>query len=548
MFPHTIARSTSILLALLCLLPACISLHPEVLATSHTSQQAADVVLFVDTQHPSASDQNSGTQEAPLKTIGAGLREAKAQRTAGRSTLVQIADGIYREQIHSVIGDGSPITLQAITPGKVVISGSDIWDGWQPAGDGSYTHAWPYDWGVEPNPWAGDDIEVSELARRHELVVVDGSLLRQVLAHDQLTEGTFVVDEQHDQITVKPPSGIALEQATVEVGVRERLLQIQRGSNITIRGLVFQHSSEALDDAAVWFIDMDTVLVEDCIFQWNNAVGFKVMSSRNVTIRRVQANNNGIDGLGANRIRGLVLEDTTTAYNNWRGDWGDFYGWAVGQKLLYIHDGIIRRHQSFGNQSRGFWLDTNNSNIVIEASVFRNNRRDGLFIEANNGPITLKESIIAGNGDAGLLIAHSRSVTLEQNILCHNQESQIEVTGTSGTRRIVDWETEQALDVLTEHTTIVQNTMIGTQPEQLLFALKMPDDPWNQLVQTLHADHNRWFHSLNTMVLQVNGARLLNFNDWQHHTGQDTHSVFANPGAIAACQSTTVFLPLVISE
>lgn len=312
-----------------------------------------------------------------------------------------------------------------------MISGSDIWRGWQSAGDGAYSHAWPYDWGEEPNPWIADGVEVGPLARRHEPVFVDGALLRQVLAPAELAPGTFLVDEGADRIVVRPRAGVDLRQATVEVGVRRRLLQAQHGSGLTARGLTFQHSAEVLESAAVLLSDVSNVVLEDCTFRWNNAVGLKILSSRNVTVRRSAAISNGIDGMSAYKAGAVLLEDTVTAYNNWRGGWGGLYGWAIGQKFMHVHGAVIRRHRSIGNLTRGFWLDTDNVDVAIEDSVFRDNRRDGLFVEANNGPIAVRSSLFAGNGAAGLLVAHSRQVTLDGNSLCSNLESRIEVTGTA---------------------------------------------------------------------------------------------------------------------
>jgi hypothetical protein len=540
---HTHPYRLLLLLALLSVTLSVLAAHPL------AAQTATVITLYVDTQHTDASDNNPGTQDRPFQTIGAALRRAQKDRASGQEIIIRIADGTYREQINSVLGDGSPITIEAITPGKAIISGSDIWGGWQDVGDGTYTHAWPYDWGEELNPWAAAGIDVAPLVRRHELVVVNGTLLRQVLAPSELVSGTFTVDESADRITIRPSGGIDIAQATVEVGVRLRLFQVQRGSNLTIRGLTFQHSTEALDHAAVWFINLTNLLIEDCTFQWNNAVGLKLNTSTNVTVRRSISTHNGMDGMGADEMRNLLLEDTVTSYNNWRGDWGGFYIWSIGQKFMHIHGAVIRRHQSIGNQTRGFWLDTDNADIVIEDSIFRNNRRDGLFIEANNGPITVRNSIFAHNQDMGLFMAHSRDLTLEGNQLCSNLIAQLGITGTGTPRQITNWETAQVLDVFTEHITLNNNTAVGSGG-QFLFHAQIPESPWQQFVTTFSANSNHWYHESTTKAFRMNDGKVLDVKGWQGYTGQDANATTGEPAEPACANkqlfgSEQIFLPTV---
>jgi hypothetical protein len=290
--------------------------------------------------------------------------------------------------------NGAPIVVEAINLGKVIVSGSDVWGDWRRESEGIYTRDWPYNWGVASVPWSGD-VDVPVIVRRHELVAVNGKLLRQILSRSELVAGTFHVDEGANRISFRPPNGVDLGQARVEVGMREQLLRIQGGNNVTIRGLVFQHSTEVLDQAAVIFQNIEHILIEHCTFQWNNAVGLMLFTSRDVTVRDSSASHNGFDGMAGYKLRDLVLEDNVTAHNNWRGVWGEFYYWATGQKFMSVPGAIVRRHQSYANQSRGFWFDTDNTDVLVEDSSFHDNRRDGLFSEANVGPATVQESLFA---------------------------------------------------------------------------------------------------------------------------------------------------------
>ena len=48
----------------------------------------------------------------------------------------------------------APVVIEAREQGTVVLEGADVWTDWTPAGEpGTFTHRWPYTWGVAPNPY-----------------------------------------------------------------------------------------------------------------------------------------------------------------------------------------------------------------------------------------------------------------------------------------------------------------------------------------------------------------------------------------------------------
>src|SRR5262249_49614550 len=147
---------------------------------------------------------------SPLKTIGAGAAMAVANNQAGIGTKVIIRPGIYREAVSlSFSGKDTsmPITFQASTPAKTVMSGADVWDGWTPTnGSPVYTHAWPYGWGLCPldtgtssdGTFHTDDgiaPPEEDVVRRREMIFVGGKLMTQVMTSTALRVGTFFVDE-----------------------------------------------------------------------------------------------------------------------------------------------------------------------------------------------------------------------------------------------------------------------------------------------------------------------------------------------------------------
>jgi hypothetical protein len=136
--------------------------------------------------------------------------------------------------------------------------------------------------------------------------------------------------------------------------------------------------------------------------------------SKYITLRNVRANHNGY-GNGSAQGSYLRLENIETSYNNWRGDWGGFYGWDVaGIKMLDTHHAVIKGYRSVGNKCAGFWLDWNNSDIQIDNAFWAHNKGSGVFFEISQGPITMRDSVIAFNEEAGVFTANCNNVTLER--------------------------------------------------------------------------------------------------------------------------------------
>src|SRR5690606_7250001 len=109
------------------------------------------------------------------------LQQAVRNRVNGSGTRVVLLPGTYRSILMPEWTDpgAAPIVIEAAQPGTAVISGADVWDDWSCSGS-TCTHSWQYDWGTAANPWAGD-VDIGPLARRRELVIVNGKNLEQVL-------------------------------------------------------------------------------------------------------------------------------------------------------------------------------------------------------------------------------------------------------------------------------------------------------------------------------------------------------------------------------
>jgi len=486
-------------------------------------------VIHVNNQHSDSSDTNPGTEDLPLKTISVAAGIADDFKKANVSTTVLIHPGVYRETVdlpHNDDKTDAKIVFEGTEKGSVVISGSDIWTDWvkQPNSE-IYTHDWPYDWGAVQNPWGSHGQHLDEIVRRREMIFVDGMLLKQVLSYEALEENSFFVSEPEDTVYIWPGLNADLSNATVEVAVRSGLFIVNNRKNLEIKKLVFQHDSSGPDKKAVEIHSSPNAIVEDCFFVWNNWGGIQFFQSTNITARRNVANHNGGKGMEAWKIKGLLFEDNETSYNNWRGVRGGFTGFAVaGLKHLLIHDGVYRNHTSIGNSTRGFWLDQDNTNILIENAIWKDNLTDAIFIEASAGPITIKDSVICNNKDGrGAIIGgNSENVTLEGNFIYNNGNSQLMLEGNSE-RDSGNWETGEKFTLDVKNWVIRDNVIAGNGPDQLLIVRAGP----NNFLENFVSGNNVWINSADD-VFGITKENITDIEGWRSFTDQDLDSKFEN--------------------
>jgi hypothetical protein len=499
--------------------------EPEVPPPAGPSPEYDHLIqIHVNPSHPSASDLNAGTEAAPLATIRAGLDAAfTLRRVQGKGARVLVYPGTYRETINTVyanVGDAL-IVVESLEPRKAIISGSDVWLNWACVG-GICTKSWPYDWGTAENPWA-NNVEIGPLARRREIVFVNGQNLDQHLSLSELTPGSFFVDEVADKIHLMPPSGVNLAQATVEVGVRGHLLRAQALHDVVLKGLVFQHSASPFRTSAVEIVDQRNVLLEDCEIRWNGQGGLSLLG-HDLHVRDCEMSNNGSSGVTATRSTNVSLTDTETATNNWRGYRVNYMTWAVGHKFSRLHGLTITRHRSVDNMTRGLWLDTDVKDAVLDGLYLCGNKKDGIFLEALQGPITIRNSVICNNTDAGILGGTVVGLTLEGNRIEHNAGDQIRISGTAN-RKITDWRTGTVMYLNSEGWRVHGNTVTGSG-SQLLYETTLSSTNWNHLISTSSFDRNRYAQPNASKVFRVGGGGLVTFSEWRTRVSDEANSTF----------------------
>jgi hypothetical protein len=378
-----------------------------------------------------------------------------------------------------------PLVLEPETPGTVILSGSDIFADWRRSRQirNAFEHSWPYKMGWEPNPWPGL-MPLDGEGLRKELLFIDGAPMSQVVRTSDLAPGRYLVDEERARILLVPPAGVNLATAKVEVSVRpietrgaqSKLLRIFHTDNVILRGLTIEHGSgPAFNSGAVTILGSSNILLEDCVVRLNNGVGLHIehqgqSRSRNVILRRVQADQNGTLGMTGGFENGLI-ENSTTNRNNWRGAHWGATGWApCGFKFSGMDRLVLRDHVASLNHASGAWFDHHNTRILIERLVAINNFRSGISIEADVGPYLIRDSVFMGNG-VGVNGFDSSNVTVENSVIAGNLQKQIRIAGSTSLspeeleRFAAGWRRDRQSDRRIPENWILQNNLIASSPQ-----------------------------------------------------------------------------------
>lgn len=489
-----------------------------------TESAMSATTIHVDNQNPAASDSNSGTSSSPLKTIQKAATMADKLNRESVPVTVLVHPGMYRERVSLPFMSNYPsnpaeIVFEAVSKGTVIVSGSDIWTGWnKESQSNTFSHSWSFDWGP-----ANDEAN-EPIVWRREMVFMNGKLLRQVLSFNELQNDTFFVNESANKIYIK--SSTNPNNAKVEVAIRSGIFVVNTRKNVTIRGFVFQHDTTRNDGSAVQIINSSNITIEDNVFRWNNWGGLRIFSFDNVTVRRCTANNNGGRGTEAVRGTNLVFEDIESSYNNWRGFMGNYTGHSVaGSKHLRIHGAKYRNLIAIENKARGFWLDFDSENIVFDGLILLNNLEAGISLEANQGPIEIRNSVICDNTTfGGLISSNSENVSVLDSVIFNNTKNQFRLFGASTSRSVSNFQTGKQYNLYMQNWTINGNIIGGSSTEPVMYIV---DSPADRFLDTLTANNNLYWNPTETTIFRANGESDL--NGWRSKTGQEKNSVFANP-------------------
>lgn len=577
-------------------------------AQADPSKFATEQTLYVDANRANANDDNLGTTpNAPLKTISAAVAKATE-----KGTRILIAPGQYREYIVVKPGDNA-LVFEPSAKGDVVVSGSDVFSGWKAVEGGVFTHEWPNAWGLgTENGWWGS----TAYNRRREMIFVNGARMTQrcddagnAVPSTELKPGEFTVADASDAtpgtLWLRPPAGTDVNKASIEVAVRgfdrslinesRPLMYVEKHSNVSMRGLTFQHCANSIKFAPALnffgtypgrYEDLpENVLIEDCAFVENNAIGMEVSNYRNVTVRRSRFNQNGARGGGSVQLgveadrapvgaRNFLYEDCQFNENNWRmvGTWGDMND-SAGYKMFGYNIDSYRfvRCQFNRNLANGFWQDYGGSNVTLDHCIAEENRGGGaggygVLNEMTRGPFTVRDSVIRNNGNSGFISSGAPNVTLERNAIYYNRKDVMfngqrlyghEIRINSDTQRdSADFDFSLKGWKLTGNLIASFGMPIGRGGIFEIGGEKFPNGrtPAEEFAQEVESDYNTfskdpkeqdYFPGKNILYSfkSAGGSPDIDLATWQKqknvHGFQDTHSKFTYPPNLSAIKDPT---------
>ncbi len=525
--------------ALFALLPAILAVFGiRASAQAHVTE-GQSTYLFVDAN--SGNDGHSGAKTSPLKTIQAAVDKADTNNERNVGTKIIVNAGVYRETVNisAYRSTGATLTIQAAVTGTAVIAGSNVLSGWSRESSGIYTHVWTPNLGTcaIPGDWPGS---IPTIARRTEMLFVNGKPVTQVMSTSQLRPGTFFVSEGGNLIYLDPPSGTAMSSASIEAAERRQTLAISGRSDIVLRGLVFRHAANCVNTSGVAVNGSTNILFDSDQLLWNNWGGLGIYGTNDVTVQNSVANyNGGVGFMGAND-QNVLFSFNQSDYNNWRGAQGNLYDWGMGgAKFLYMRNTTVQNHFSYHNLAQGLWFDTDNKNITINNATLAGNTMAGVQLEADEGPITVENSHVCSSG-SGVNILNVEKLTIKNNSFYNNSgtgiydPAEIFVAGFAGGHKITDWLTGQAYNLMTTNTVLTGNTFENAASGQNVFGTYLAGNDWTQFAYSLNAGSNKWYDPSTSSSFKIENGKAVTLGGWQSATGTDYSSKWAKPSTSPA--------------
>jgi hypothetical protein len=375
-------------------------------------------------RNPRASDANDGSLERPWKTIARAADQVKPGDT------VIIRDGIYRERIAAKVSGTaeSPITFAAAAGAHGVLTGADRLTGWKKVKDGTpiYQVSWSHRFIGWSKQMTHPDDAYHLLIGRCEQVAVDGYLLRQVLASEQIAPGTFFVDISNQVLFVEDAGRRDLNKVSAEASVRQEIFRVE-GDYVQLRGLHFRFAANMAQHGAVVLAGKHDTL-EDCTVEYMNSSG-ATFSGEQQLVRRCVFRENGQLGFGANGAHDLLFTDCLVENNNIKGF---DRGWeAGGDKLVLCRNAVLERSRFLRNRGSGIWFDIGNEQCTVRQCLIAENEDAGIFYEISYG-LQAHDNVIVGNGfaqtarawgaQAGISLSSSPECLVERNLIVGNRE------------------------------------------------------------------------------------------------------------------------------
>lgn len=346
---------------------------------------------------------------------------------------VIFADGEYRAEFYLNGGKpwsaALPTIFMAENPGKVVIKGSDIVQGWQSVKGGQYVKDWPTEAQqvfVKGNPLKQlggsvfDGFPNNPLSTYQKLHQENGGIWPGRIKYEpsqKMPNDSFYYDQTSKKLFIQ--TNLDLEKNKVEVSVRWRPFFAEQVKGIVLDGLVFEHSNTSYRGrGAVISIIGDDNVIKNVKVKYADDVGIGMVGNSNKLIDS-EVTYSGRLGVGGSGEHNLI-KGITVSYNNTRG----FNKWWEAGGFKFVGNGGLQNSEfigntAIGNKGDGIWFDWQNKNNLIQGNVSAYNSGFGIHYELSQLGV-IQDNYVYGNGQRGIFLRDSANCTVTNNMVIAN--------------------------------------------------------------------------------------------------------------------------------
>ncbi|MBC2594330.1 hypothetical protein H5P28_08650 [Ruficoccus amylovorans] len=423
---------------------------------------------------------------ADFSRVQAALDEALKIAGEDRSVRVVIGPGVYREHVE-LVGEPdrtyAPVAIVAEYPGRAVLSGSRIVNGWRIGDDDCF---------------AGGAVEAGE----GTMVFVQGVRLERVRPDRLPRAGQYRVVEK--QIRLVPPANATVADGLVEVAdeLPGQVLCIQNMDTVLVSGLyVRQSGGEGVRVQACGAVRFEHVTSEHHFIS-----GYHFEDLERLRLVNSDALRNGKEGVDIVNVGLVEVVSGSASMNGFRAaERRMMDGDAFGLIANSVREMSLRNFQAADNLGTGLGVFYT-TQLDLARSKLLNNRTGMTVFRV--GKVALKEVVLAANSGGGLLVMESECAAA-WSVFAHNGEQSGEGSG--------------AQIVATDHALLSLERCIvsgGATGARLLEVESLAT--LGQLSGNLYWGEPDGF--------QIGSAgTAVDFATWQALTGQDLNSAWGDP-------------------
>ena len=396
--------------------------------------------FYVSANDPSCGDSKSGSETAPWCTVG------KAASTLTAAQTVYIKHGTYREKVTPTNSglSGSVITYVEYGNHYVYISGTN-----------------------KTNSWAlhSGNVYKTTITGGTNALYQNGRLLTKV-SSTPTAEGQFYSDSASSAVYVyvynldnqgyDPTDTYTMENVvrnyaveltgqdyTTWIGlsfgktINETFQGQTQSTNTTVTNCLVEYGGRNTGnkDQGMTFIDQsEGVLVDNCIFRYNEWNGIALSNGSSGTVRNSVSYDNGHNGFDAKK--GDSSSTTTVTFENLTTYNNGFItsSSASGIYLQEATDSIIRKSHvsNNGNSAGGAGIKVDGSTgSVVYNNLVHNNIQYGIAVGVYSGTNTASNNTsvwnntIYSNGSYGINLNSTKNNNVRNNILSENTTYQL---------------------------------------------------------------------------------------------------------------------------